>query len=141
MSGLATLFTVLGLAWAIQLFFAWRQAQRFQKQLSDLRKTVEGGTVAIGVGGKRYRGGRAYVALAANPSGVIADGLLLTGMTVMAKGKPFTDYKGFHIQEIISGNRVAANRKAKITDAARMAAEHIDAFFNRSETNDGKDAE
>jgi hypothetical protein len=62
-------------------------------------------------------------------------------MTVMAKGKPFTDYKGFHIQEIISGNRVAANRKAKITDAARMAAEHIDAFFNRSETNDGKDAE
>jgi len=137
MSGLATLFTALGIAWAIQLFFAWRQAQRFQKQLSTLRKE---GVVAIGVGGRRYRGGRAYVALVANESGVISNGLLLSGITVMAKGKPFTDYKGFHIKEIISGNRVATDRKDKVIAAARMAAEHIDAHLNRKE-NDGKGAE
>ena len=71
MSGLATFFTVLGLAWAVQLFFAWRQAQRFQKQLAILRKE---GTVAIGIGGKRYRGGRAYVALVADKSGVVKIG-------------------------------------------------------------------
>ncbi len=35
MSGLGTFFTVLGIAWAFQLFFAWRQAQRFQKQLGS----------------------------------------------------------------------------------------------------------
>lgn len=136
MSGLATLFTVLGLAWAVQLFLAWRQAQRFQKQLSTLRKE---GTVAIGLGGKRYRGGRAYVALVADDAGVVSNGLILTGLTVMAKGKPFTDYKGFHINEIISGDRVA-DRKEKVVAAARMAAEHIDAYLNRKK-DDQKDAE
>ena len=136
MSGLATLFTALGIAWAIQLFFAWRQAQRFQKQLSTLRKE---GVVAIGVGGRRYRGGRAYVALVANESGVISNGLLLSGMTVMAKGKPFTDYKGFHIKEIISGNRVAANRKPKVIEAAKMSAEHIQQFMHNGNRNNKKD--
>ena len=135
MSGLATLFTVLGLAWAIQLFFAWRQAQQFQKQLSTLRKE---GIVAIGLGGKRYRGGRAYVALVANEGGVVQDGLLLTGMTVIAKGKPFADYKGFHIDEISSGNRTAANRKPKVTDAAKMAAEHIGEYLKRGERKDAE---
>jgi DNA-binding transcriptional regulator of glucitol operon len=135
MSGLATLFTVLGLAWAIQLFFAWRQAQQFQKQMAVLRKE---GIVAIGLGGKRYRGGRAYVALVADESGTVSNGLILTGMTVMAKGKPFTDYKGFHIDQIISGDRVA-DRKEKVVAAARMAAEHIQAHLNRK--NDQKDAE
>ena len=139
MSGLATLFTVLGLAWAVQLFFAWRQAQRFQKDLAKLR---EKGIVAIGLGGRRYRGGRAYVALVANQEGIIQDGLLLTGMTVIAKGKPFTDYKGFHIKDIISGDRVASNRKPKVVDAARMAAEHIDGYLTRGQATDSsKDAE
>ena len=138
MNGLGTFFTVLGIAWAVQLFLAWRQAQRFQKELASLRKSIEGGTVAIGVGGKRYRGGRAYVALLADGEGVIQDGLLLSGFTVMAKGKPFTDYKGFHIDEIISGNRTA-DRKEKVVAAARMAAEHIQAHLNRK--NDQKDAE
>lgn len=139
MSGLATLFTVLGLAWAVQLFFAWRQAQRFQKDLATLRKQ---GTVAIGLGGRRYRGGRAYVALVSNDEGIIQDGLLLTGMTVIAKGKPFTDYKGFHIKDIISGDRVASNRKPKVVDAARMAAEHIDGYLTRGQATDSsKDAE
>ncbi len=136
MNGLGTFFTVLGIAWAVQLFLAWRQAQRFQKELASLRKSIEGGTVAIGVGGRRYRGGRAYVALLSNADGVIEDGLLLSGFTVMAKGKPFTDYKGFHIKDVMSGNRVATNRKAKITDAARMAAEHIQAFFDRKDSKE-----
>lgn len=136
MNGLGTFFTVLGIAWAVQLFLAWRQAQRFQKELASLRKSIEGGTVAIGVGGRRYRGGRAYVALLADGEGVIQDGLLLSGFTVMAKGKPFADYKGFLIKDVMSGDRVATNRKAKITDAARMAAEHIQAFFDRKESKD-----
>lgn len=136
MNGLGTFFTVLGIAWAVQLFLAWRQAQRFQKELASLRKSIEGGTVAIGVGGRRYRGGRAYVALLSNADGVIEDGLLLSGFTVMAKGKPFTDYKGFHIKDVMSGNRVATNRKAKITDAARMAAEHIQTFFDRKDSKE-----
>lgn len=136
MNGLGTFFTVLGIAWAVQLFLAWRQAQRFQKELASLRKSIEGGTVAIGVGGRRYRGGRAYVALLSNADGVIEDGLLLSGFTVMAKGKPFTDYKGFHIKDVMSGNCVATNRKAKITDAARMAAEHIQAFFDRKDSKE-----
>ena len=133
--GLGKLFAIIAIMWGIQLFFAWRQAKRFQDQLSVLRKE---GAVAIGVGGKRYRGGRAFVALSANEKGIIQSGLLLTGITTMAKGKPFTDYKGFHIDQIISGDRVA-DRKEKVVAAARMAAEHIQAHLNRK--NDQKDAE
>lgn len=137
MSGLAVLFTVLGAAWAVQLFMAWKQAMRFQKDLSNLRKSIDNGVTAVGLGGKRYRGGRAYVALVAGTDGVVQNGLILTGLTVTAKAKPFADYKGFHINEIISGNRVA-DRKEKVVAAARMAAEHIDAHLKRA---DQKDAE
>ena len=136
MSGLATLFTVLGIAWAVQLYFAWKQAQRFQKQLETLKKS---GTVAIGIGGKRYRGGRAYVALSANDKGVITDGLVLSGLTVIAKGQPFADYKGFLISEVISGDRVAVNRKPKVIEAAKMAAEHLQGFLDRKDGQENKE--
>ncbi len=132
MNNLFTLFMVLGAAWAVQLFFAWRQALKFQKQLGSLRKeSGSNGAVAVGVGGRRYRGGRAFVALSTDASGIIKSGLLLTGFTVLAKGKPFTDYTGFHIDDIISGDRVAANRKPKVIAAAKMAAEHIKAYLDR----------
>ena len=128
--GLGKLFAVIAIMWGVQLFFAWRQAKRFQDQLAVLRKE---GSVAIGVGGKRYRGGRAFVALAANEQGIIQKGLLLTGLTTMAKGKPFDDYKGFSIHDVASGNRTAPGRKAKITEAAKMAAEHIRDYLGRKD--------
>lgn len=120
--GFGRFFALIAILWGIQLFFAWRQARRFQAQLSELRKD---GSVAIGVGGKRYRGGRAYVALSADDKGIIQRGLLLTGITTMAKGKPFNDYKGFSIHDVAEGNQSASGRKPKVTEAARMAAEHI----------------
>ena len=127
--GLGKLFAIIAIMWGIQLFFAWRQAKHFQDQLSVLRKE---GAVAIGVGGKRYRGGRAFVALSANDKGIIQSGLLLTGITTMAKGKPFNDYKGFSIKDVASGDRTAPGRKEKVTEAARMAAEHILDFQGKS---------
>ena len=136
MNGIGTFFTVLGIAWAFQLFFAWRQAQKFQKQLGGLRKQ---GTLAIGVGGRRYRGGRAFVALVADEKGIVKDGLLLTGFTVLAKGKPFADYTGFHVKDIISGNRVAANRKPKVIEAAKSSAEHIQQFMHNGNRNNKLD--
>ena len=122
MSGMATLFTVLGIAWATQLFFAWRQAQRFQKQLASLRKL---GTVAIGVGGRRYRGGRAYVALAADNEGIVRNALILSGLSIFARAKTFGDYTGFSIEDIITGQRAMVSRPTKVKEAALSAAEHI----------------
>jgi DNA-binding transcriptional regulator of glucitol operon len=43
--------------WAVQLALAFMQAKRFQADLKSLRMQ---GTSAVGMGGRRYRGGRAF---------------------------------------------------------------------------------
>ena len=123
MSGLARLFIILGVVWALQLYLAYRQAQIFQKDMKSLRQHAP--NVSVGVGGRRYRGGRAYVALAANESGIVKHAILLSGFSIFARAKDLSDYTGFSIDDIISGNRAVSSRPAKVTEAAKVAAEHI----------------
>lgn len=113
------LFLVLAAMWASQLALAFMQAKRFSRDLSGLRKS---GYVATGMGGRRYRGGRAFVSLAADSSGVIQDGLLLKGFTVFAQSKPLPQYIGFSLEEIISEERDVGSDPKKVTEAAKMAA-------------------
>ena len=126
MSGLARIFTLIAIMWCFQLWLAWRQAKRFQGDLKKLR--AQGSNVAIGVGGRRYRGGRAFVAIVTNPEGVVVDGLLLSGLSVFAKSKPLKEYTGFSIDDIISGNRAVSS--AKVKEAAISAAEYIRSHLN-----------
>jgi glucitol operon activator protein len=128
MTYLTKLLLVIAAMWASQLALAYLQAKRFQGDLKALRAK---GTVAVGMGGRRYRGGRAFVALAADQSGVIVDGLVLRGLTVFAKSRPLHSYTGFSIEEIISGNREVESDPKKIREAAVQSAEHIRDYFAR----------
>ena len=104
MSNLGKLFILIGIMWLFQLWFAYKQSKIFQDDIRGLRKQ---GTMAVGLGGRRYRGGRAFVALTADDNGIVKDGLVLRGFTIFARSKQLSAYTGFSIKEIASGNRVA----------------------------------
>lgn len=123
MGGLTRLFILIGIMWALQLYLAWRQAATFQKDMKALRQHAP--NVAIGVGGRRYRGGRAYVALAADNEGIVRNALVLSGLSIFARAKAIGDYTGFSIEDIITGQRAMVSRPTKVIEAAKTAAEHI----------------
>ncbi len=130
MTYLTKLLLVIAAMWASQLALAYLQAKKFQ---ADLRSLRQYGTVAIGMGGRRYRGGRAFVALAADENGMIVTGLVLRGLTVFAKSKPLNTYNGFSLTDIISGTRVVLGEPKKVQEATQMAAQHIQDHLARVE--------
>ncbi len=130
MTYLTKLLLVIAAMWASQLALAYLQAKKFQ---ADLRSLRQYGTVAIGMGGRRYRGGRAFVALAADENGMIVTGLVLRGLTVFAKSKPLNTYNGFSLTDIISGTRVVLGEPKKVQEATQMAAQHIQDHLTRVE--------
>ena len=130
MTFLTRLLLVIAAMWASQLALAYMQAKRFQADLSGLRKQ---GTVAVGMGGRRYRGGRAYVALTVDHNEIVQDGLVLKGFTVFAKSRQLTNYIGFSLDDILSGNREGVDDPNKVREAAIMSAQHIKDYLSRSD--------
>ena len=130
MTFLTRLLLVIAAMWASQVALAFMQAKRFQADLSGLRKL---GTVAVGMGGRRYRGGRAFVALTVNDDEIVQDGLVLKGFTVFAKSRKLTNYIGFSLDDILSGNREGVDEPNKVREAAVMSAQHIKDYLSRSD--------
>ncbi len=128
MSNLGKLFILIGIMWLFQLWFAYKQSKIFQNDIRGLRAQ---GTMAIGMGGRRYRGGRAFVALTADESGVVKDGMVLKGFTIFARSKPIDTYTGFSINQIASGDLIVENEKKKVQEAAANSAQHIYDYFER----------
>ena len=50
------------------MYMTYRQSMAFNHQVRAMRPF---GTVSVGVGGRRYRGGRAYVAIAVDDAGIV----------------------------------------------------------------------
>jgi DNA-binding transcriptional regulator of glucitol operon len=128
MSNLGKLFILIGIMWLFQLWFAYKQSKIFQNYIRGLRAQ---GTMAIGMGGRRYRGGRAFVALTADENGVVKDGMVLKGFTIFARSKPINTYTGFSINQIASGDLIVENEKKKVQEAAANSAQHILDYFER----------
>lgn len=120
---LFAIFAAIAACWAVQLFFTWRQAQRF---MAAVRRLREAGTVSIGVGGKRYRGGRAYVAIAVDPAGTVVGALRLRGVTVFARPKPAKEIVGCPVRRLL-GTGVLPGLRANEREAARCAARMVPA--------------
>ena len=130
MTYLTRILLVIAAMWASQLALAYLQAKRFQADLSSLRKL---GTVAVGMGGRRYRGGRAFVALTVDGNEIVQDGLVLKGFTVFAKSRKLDNYIGFSLDDILSGKREGASDPNKVREAAVMSAQHIKDYLSRSD--------
>ena len=83
-STLLILAAVVG-GWVVQLYLSYQQSMAFNRQVLGLRRS---GTVSVGLGGKRYRGGRAYVAIAVDDHGIVRDAISLRGFTTFARPRP-----------------------------------------------------
>lgn len=77
--------------WMVQMYLTYQQSMAFNRQVTALRRQ---GTVSVGVAGTRYRGGRAYVAIAIDDRDVVRDALTLTGWTTLSRGRPLAGLVG-----------------------------------------------
>ena len=104
-------------AWVFQLYFTFKQSMAFNDALKPLRAQ---GRVAVGLGGKRYKGGRAFVAIA-EKGGAVVDARVMTGFTVFAKPIAFSELNGLSLA-LLAGDGDIPGLKAKVRSAAQMAA-------------------
>ena len=93
---LALLAAVVGGS-VLQTVTTVRQQKAF---LADLRRLRRYGQVAVGKAGKRYLGGRAYVALAVDPAGVVTGALVLRGFTTFARARDLPVLVGHRISRL-----------------------------------------
>jgi glucitol operon activator protein len=103
----------------VQTYFTYRQSMAFNKQVMTLRNQ---GTVSVGVAGKRYRGGRAYVAMAIDEHGIVRDALTLTGWTTFSRGKRLDGLVGLRTNRIVDTLPLPGLKKQQ-QEAARQAVD------------------
>jgi DNA-binding transcriptional regulator of glucitol operon len=103
--------------WMVQMYLTYQQGMAFNRQVLALRRQ---GTVSVGVAGKRYRGGRAYVAIAVDSHGIVRNALTLTGFTTMARGKPLPGVFDVNTSRILSDEPLPGLSKTQ-HDAAKHA--------------------
>ncbi len=105
--------------WMVQMYFTFRQSMAFNQEVVRLRRQ---GTVSVGVAGSRYRGGRAFVAIAIDQDGVVRDALTLTGLTTLSRGKPLGDLRGVKTSRILA-NKPLPGLTRQQHEAARQAVD------------------
>ncbi len=111
--------TVAG--WMVQGYFTYRQSMAFNQEVFALRKS---GAVSVGVAGKRYRGGRAYIAIAVDDQGVVRDARSLSGWTTFARAKtvpPLLDVRASRLR----GEQDLPGLTRQQREAAREAANSL----------------
>ncbi|HET8616659.1 MAG TPA: transcriptional regulator GutM [Actinomycetales bacterium] len=115
----AYLLVAVVAGWMVQAFFTYRQSQAFRRAAYSLRDV---GTVSVGVGGRRYRGGRAFVAVAFDDTGRARGALVLRGFTTFARPVPLTTVQGMRAGRLAGDDDVDGLR-ANERDACRQAAQ------------------
>lgn len=74
-----------------------RQQKAFAAELARLKTS---GRVAVGRAGKRYLGGKVYVAIAADPAGVVTGALVLRGFTTFARARDLPVLIGYRVSRL-----------------------------------------
>lgn len=121
MEVLIWILLLIAVMWVFQLYMAVKQSQRFAEALKEIR--TPGTTTTVGIGGYRYRGGRAFVAIA-QKDGVVTGAKVLTGLTVFANAKPFNELVGRKLTDLLEGKGLEGKKK-KFVEATQMAAKTL----------------
>jgi DNA-binding transcriptional regulator of glucitol operon len=112
---------LIAVMWVFQLYLAVKQSQRFSNDLREIR--TPGTTTTVGMGGYRYRGGRAFVAMA-QKDGEVTGARILSGLTVFANSKPFEDIVGHKLTDLVEGKGLE-NQRFKVVEATKHAAKTL----------------
>jgi glucitol operon activator protein len=117
-----TLFLVIAAlvgGWMVQMYLTYQQSIAFNRQVTALRRQ---GLVSVGVGGRRYRGGRAFVALALDQQGVVRDALTLSGWTTFSRGRRLDALVGVKASRIRAGKALPQLTSPQL-EAAQQAVD------------------
>lgn len=115
-------FLALAVMMALQLWGASKQSKAFLQQAFALR---EKGNVAIGLGGRKLFGRKAYVALAAR-DGRVVEAVVLRGLTQFARGRSAPHLVG-HTLRKLAGDQSIPGIDAIERAASRQAAQTLNA--------------
>lgn len=115
------IFLLIAAMWVFQLYLAVKQSQRFSDQIREIR--TPGTTTSVGVGGYRYKGGRAFVAIA-QKDGIVTGARILSGLSVFANSQPWERPVGMHIRDLAEGQGLEQEKK-KVLEGAKMAAKTL----------------
>jgi len=83
----------------LQAFTTYKQTSAFSAGVRALRRH---GEVAVGGAGKRYRGGKGFVAIAADPQGRVTKAISLTGWTTLARPREVNGVEGLSLSRLRS---------------------------------------
>jgi DNA-binding transcriptional regulator of glucitol operon len=119
MSPAFVLLAAVVAGWIPQLYLTYRQSMAFNDAVRRLRTS---GTISVGAAGKRYRGGRAFVAIAVDEHSVVRDAITLSGFTTFARAKPLPALFGLRLN-VLCGEREIPHTSRQQREAARQAAE------------------
>jgi DNA-binding transcriptional regulator of glucitol operon len=115
-------FLAIAIMLGLQLYGASRQSRSFLAQVMALRSQ---GNVAIGLGGRKFLGRKAYVALAVR-DGRVVDALVLRGLTQFARGKQAERFVGLTTRKL-AGDASIPGIDAIERAASRQAAQTLNA--------------
>ena len=105
--------------WFVQMYLTYQQSMAFNAQVRGMRGA---GTVSVGASGRRYRGGRAYVAVAVDDHRIVRDALVLSGWTTFARGRALPVLVGAKANQVL-GSRDYPGLSTQQREAARQAVE------------------
>jgi glucitol operon activator protein len=118
MSSTLLILAAVVAGWVVQLYLSYQQSMAFNDRVKQLRAS---GTVSVGSGGKRYRGGRAYVAIAVDDHGIVRDAISLRGFTTFARPRPAPPLFDLKVNAV-RGERGIPQLSRQQREAARQAA-------------------
>ena len=122
MSTWMALIAAVMAGWMVQMWVTYQQAAAFSTQVRKLRSK---GMVSVGGAGRRYRGGRAFVALAVDPlTDTVAGAVALQGWTTFARAKDAPALSGLPV-DLLRGDEDIPGLSRQQRDAARQAATFV----------------
>jgi glucitol operon activator protein len=109
----------------LQMYLTYKQTTAFSTAVRSLRTH---GAVSVGAGGKRYRGGRAFVAIAADPRGRITKAITLNGLTTFARPAELAAAEGLRLSRLRGDAPIPELRpreRAALQAAAQTLHRHL----------------
>ena len=108
----------------VQAILTYRQTVAFSAAVRSLRQY---GEVSVGGGGKRYRGGKAFVALAADAEGRVTKAISLSGWTTFARASELPHVRGLKLSRLCRDepiDQVGRRERSALQNAAETLQKH-----------------
>jgi DNA-binding transcriptional regulator of glucitol operon len=125
MNSMILVFGAIVIGMCLQVITTYQQTRAFGAAVRELKTH---GEVSIGGGGKRYRGGKAFVAIAAGANGKITKAISLSGWTTFARPRELSNVRGLSLARLRGSQplpSVAPQMRSALQNAAQTLDKHL----------------